>query len=69
MAWRKSSFSLANGECVEVARLSTGDVVVRHSKDPEGAMLHYSAGEWTAFVAGVIKGEFDLHDLPVTEDL
>jgi hypothetical protein len=59
LVWRKSSFSYGNGECVEVAVLAGGDVVVRDSKDPGGPMLEFSRGELAAFLAGVKAGEFD----------
>jgi hypothetical protein len=58
-AWRKSKFSMANGDCVEVA---FGDeaVLIRHSRDPSGAVLSFSHAEWQAFLAGARSGEFDL---------
>ena len=57
--WRKSSFSVAAGECVEVAVLGDDCVGVRDSKDPEGGVLRFSRGELAAFLAGVKAGEFD----------
>ena len=58
--WRKSSAS-GTGNCVEVARPSgDGDsVLVRDSKDPNGAVLRFTGPEWKAFVIGVKSGEFD----------
>lgn len=59
--WRKSSASGANGgQCVEV--MVTDDAVkLRDTKDAGGGPVHvYTHAEWTAFVAGVKKGEFDL---------
>jgi len=58
--WRKSSFSSANGQCVEVAINLPGVVAVRDSKAPEAATLVISAAEWQAFVTGVKHGEFNL---------
>ncbi len=56
--WRKSSFSGANGDCVELA--DTGSLIaVRHSKVPESGVLLYSRAELRAFVAGCKAGEFD----------
>ena len=58
--YKISSFCSAGG-CVEVGRAPEGLVVVRDSKDPERrASLAFTAEEWTAFVAGVKNGEFDL---------
>ena len=57
--WIKSSLSLANGNCVEVAGLSGGSVGVRSSRDPEGPVLEFTQAEWEAFLAGVRLGEFD----------
>ncbi|WP_433728071.1 DUF397 domain-containing protein [Nocardia sp. CA-129566] len=57
--WFKSSRSSANQECVEVAFLDGGMVGVRDSKNPAAAALVFSPGEWKAFTAGVVDGEFD----------
>lgn len=57
--FRKSSFSEGGGDCVEVARVE--GVAVRDSKDPDGPSLWFTLKEWTAFVLGVIAGEFDFH--------
>jgi Domain of unknown function (DUF397) len=57
--WRKSTFS-GQWNCVEVAMLDTGEVGVRHSVHPSGPALVFTPAEWSAFVAGVVNGEFDL---------
>lgn len=57
--WRKSTRSGSGGECVEVADLDNGGRAVRDSKDPHGAVLTFTPGEWAAFAAGVRDGEFD----------
>lgn len=57
--WVKSSLSFANGNCVEVANLPGGEVGVRNSRDPEGAVLRFTPDEWHAFVGGARIGEFD----------
>jgi hypothetical protein len=45
--------------CVEVAYLA-GLVLVRDSKDASGPVLAFTRREWSQFVAGVKRGEFDL---------
>jgi len=54
--FRKSSFSEGGGECVEVAAVE--GIAVRDSKDPDGPTLWFTVQEWTAFVLGVLAGEF-----------
>ncbi|WP_370588944.1 DUF397 domain-containing protein [Pseudonocardia sp. C8] len=51
-----SSFCFG-GDCVAVAP-SGGGVVVRSTVS--GAEVAFSESEWTAFLAGVRNGEFDL---------
>lgn len=58
-AWVKSSFSTAQGNCVEVATLSGGEVALRNSRDPRGPALVYTAEEMWAFIQGSKRGEFD----------
>ena len=57
--WVKSSLSFANGNCVEVADLSAGEIGVRNSRDSRGPVLRFTPDEWRAFVGGVRNGEFD----------
>lgn len=60
LTWRKSSFSGGSGgNCVEVAGLPDGGTAVRHSQDPTGPTIVYTAAEWDAFLKGVKVGEFD----------
>ena len=59
MTWRKSSYSGANGNCVEFA-VADGDLVaVRNSRFPDGAVLLFNRAELSAFLAGAKNGEFD----------
>lgn len=53
--WRKSSASAT--DCVEVAFVEGGEVLVRHSKSPNGSVLRFTSVEWEAFVEGVRLGE------------
>ncbi len=50
--YKKSTRSGSNGNCVEVA-LRQGRVVVRDTKDPDGPVLGFEQGDWTAFVENV----------------
>jgi hypothetical protein len=73
VAFTKSSFSVTNGTCVEVAfeRSSfcgngacvevarpEGAVLVRDGKDPGGPVLTFDAEGWNGFLCGVVAGEF-----------
>jgi hypothetical protein len=57
--FRKSSFSGGSG-CVEARLLPEGDIAVRDSKQPSLPPNRYTPGAWTAFLAGIRAGEFDL---------
>jgi Domain of unknown function (DUF397) len=71
IAWRKSSYSGANGSCVEVAPVSgdvlgaaagaaaasAGRIAVRDTKDRSGPALVFSARQWRAFTAGIKNDE------------
>ncbi len=57
--FRKSSFS-GNSGCVEVCQRPDGMIAIRDSKDISLPPHHFTPAEWTAFLAGVRNGEFDL---------
>ena len=57
--WVKSRRSNSQGNCVQFARLSGGEVGVRDSKDPEGPALIFGDGEVSELVAGLKAGRFD----------
>ncbi|MBP2403405.1 DUF397 domain-containing protein [Streptomyces syringium] len=58
--WRKSSHSLANGDCVEVASPLPQAIAVRDSKDPQGPTLTFTPHAWSSFVTTVNDGSYDL---------
>jgi hypothetical protein len=58
--WHKSTRSGSQTDnCVEVA-FAGGAIVVRDSRNPDGAQLVFTPNEWDAFVEGAKDGEFDL---------
>jgi hypothetical protein len=57
--WLKSQHSNPNGACVELAALPSGEIAMRNSRFPVGAVLLYTQAEITAFLAGAKDGEFD----------
>ena len=64
MNWRKSSYSGNGGtNCVEVAAANV--VLVRDSKNPEGAKLAFNTASWKAFTARVKASLADLLLEPV----
>jgi len=65
MNWRKSSYSgQSGGNCVEVADHGNR-VLVRDTKDRNGATLRLTPDAWRLFAAKV-KGERSLADLRPT---
>ena len=57
--WRKSARSSAQGNCVELARLSGSEVAIRNSRNPSGPALVFTDAELDAFLGGVKDGDFD----------
>jgi Domain of unknown function (DUF397) len=56
--WIKAVASNGGGQCVEMRRRADG-IDLRDSKDPEGPVLHYTPGEFAAWLDGAKNGEFD----------
>jgi hypothetical protein len=51
ISWKKSSYSAANGNCVEVARLGAVFIVVRDSKNAALPALGFTPATWRTFVS------------------
>jgi hypothetical protein len=74
--WAKSSYSGNGANCVEATAVTSREgldipagkanteklILLRDSKDPDGGTLVFDEHEWSAFIAGVKDGEFDLPD-------
>lgn len=56
--WRKSSYTHASGECVQVAWVSPV-VAVRDSKDPGGPELLVTPENWRGLLDDVKSGTYD----------
>ena len=54
--WRKSSYSMSNGQCVETARLAGGRIGVRDSQAVEEPILRFDLETWATFLAEVRTG-------------
>jgi hypothetical protein len=50
----------SGGNCVEIAALPDGGRVVRDSKDADGPVLVFAAGQWEAFLLCIKDGGLDL---------
>lgn len=61
-SWRKSSYSTAEGNCIEVADHGNR-VIVRDTKNRAGVMLRFTPDAWHRFAAKV-KGERSLASDP-----
>lgn len=59
LIWRKASASNPTGNCVELAKLSNGEIAVRNSRFPDGSVVVYTRAEIAAFLDGARAGEFD----------
>ncbi|MER7223658.1 DUF397 domain-containing protein [Streptomyces rubradiris] len=52
--WFKSSYSNNGGNCIEVATnlaATHNTVPVRDSKNTDGAVLNFTTGTWSSFIA------------------
>jgi len=58
-SWRKSSHSMSNGQCVEIARLASGRIGVRDSQAAaEGLVLRFNPQTRAGFLAELRSSPF-----------
>ncbi|NEC85241.1 DUF397 domain-containing protein [Streptomyces sp. SID12501] len=57
--FRKSSYSQAEGACIEVAVTTRDGRAIRDSKNTTGPILFVDRTEWSAFLVAAKDGEFD----------
>jgi hypothetical protein len=58
-AWRKSSRSGGEGQCIETTS-TRGHIFVRDSKNPAGPTLACNYIDWSVFLSAIKNGEFNL---------
>lgn len=63
--WRKATYSIANGDCAEVASVA-GIVMIRDTKDTSGQILSYPSDSWRSFITKARMGTFDALRLRLT---
>jgi Domain of unknown function (DUF397) len=59
-SWRKSSYSAANGDCVEVGQAINGYIGVRDSKDAPQPTLSFTFAGWRTFVGEVKRSTWNV---------
>ena len=65
LEWRKSRYSIGDGDCVEIATINgqivviNGRIAVRDSKDSAGPILRFCAGSWRLFLSEARLGTYD----------
>jgi hypothetical protein len=57
LTWRKSTRSIANGQCIEAA-VAHGQLAVRDSVDKFGPMVTFTLNGWHAFINQIKDGNF-----------
>lgn len=62
LAWVKSSYSGSQGgNCVEIAAAREAGVLVRDTKDRDGAVLGFGEGPWGRFAKEIKAGDLHIH--------
>ena len=59
ISWKKSSYSAANGDCVEVTRFADGRIGVRDSKNADSPALGFTPAQWRTFVGEIKRNRLD----------
>jgi Domain of unknown function (DUF397) len=59
ISWKKSTYSAANGDCVEAARLANGSIGVRDSKNIAQSALGFTPAEWRTFIGAIKRDVVD----------
>jgi hypothetical protein len=59
LIWRKSTWSIANGQCIEVVALADGRLAVRDSMDKAGSIAKFNESQWRRFTKEIKEGDFD----------
>ena len=57
--WRKSRYSMSNGNCVEIAAVAAS-VIVRDSVNPGYVVVSYPVSTWRNFIADAKSGKFGI---------
>ncbi|MFF8417958.1 DUF397 domain-containing protein [Streptomyces sp. NPDC015680] len=57
-AWRKSSYSSGNGQCLEIGDGVHDVTPVRDSKNAQGPLLVFRIGSWSTFLTAVKADTF-----------
>lgn len=60
LTWRKSTWSIASGQCIEATTLPGGRLVaVRDSVDMDGPVATFTERKWRTFVKRIKDGDLD----------
>ena len=57
LTWRKSTWSIGNGQCLEAGGTVDGRLAVRDSADKTGPIILLPRGEWSNFLRKIKVGD------------